>query len=363
MLLGVFNLVCPDMLLTEICNLRCDYCFEKHGKKTLDYDTFDRFAKAKGYINFFPFGGEPLIALDVLEKIIKNTPYYRQKGLRVSNTNGTLVRQNIEKIKELGLELTISCDGFEEVHNTHRKYVNGKGSFKETFDGIMACIENNVKWGIHGVVTKKTLPYLAKVVKWSFDMSYKYKGKKEAIPRMINNKHFIVIEEEWTDEDVDTIIEQFWKIAEWIYTDDRIDKNEKWHLLEQMLNHTGGMCGAGCSLMALDTEMNIYPCHRLATVPEKENYFLGNIYKPEEFKNFKLYNSYKRLKYNTKYMYSCKVNIDNFKEKEKYRWFNWCPSTNLQTSGNIYYQNPKYNVLHYNLLNEMNKILKVYKEK
>ena len=103
--------------------------------------------------------------------------------------------------------------------------------------------------------------------------------------------------------------------------------------------------------MGLDTDFNIYPCHRLVSVPEREQYQLGNVFDTKTFKNYEFFNQFFHNSKTHKVMYSSVMN--NYGFKDNIYMFNWCPSTNLQTSGSIYYQNPKYNLMH----KELNRLI------
>lgn len=352
-----FNIVCPDLFTTAKCNLRCKYCFEYKDAKSLKFKDFKEYAENNSYLKFFMFGGEPLLELDLIIDIIRHTPKKRRKELRKIITNGTLIPKYIEKIKKHNLEMQISIDGPKFINDENRVYANGKGSFDKIIEGIECCIKNDVRWSLHGVCNKKTLPHFAEQLKWFFDTYRKYKSCDWAIDRMGKNVVQIIFEEDYTDENVDTLIRQVYEIAKWI-ENSNLTKEQKQQLGYNIFEHKGGSCGAGTSLLALDTDLDIYPCHRLATVPEKEEYLLGNVYKPEKFKNFKLYNIFFRAK--QRGLYSAVKNIQpNYNKDNTLRWFNWCPATNLQTSGTPFYQSAKYNVM----IKEVNSAIKDVIEK
>lgn len=133
--------------VTEKCNMRCKYCVysgkylrqRTHSLKTMT------FALAKKTIEYFInnssetvtrsitfYGGEPLLAFNLIKKIID----YVKLDLKISNvhfnltTNGTLLNETIIKyfIKN-NVSLLISLDGPKRIHDYSRTFRNGSGTF------------------------------------------------------------------------------------------------------------------------------------------------------------------------------------------------------------------------------------------
>lgn len=370
----VFNIICPDFLLTNRCNMACKYCFEKDkGKDDMDIDKLNEFMDHNPCVATFPFGGEPLLRMDLLCSIIdglKKNPNINQtrrdktiqKSLNVI-TNGTLLTDSIlKKFKKYGFKAQISIDGPKHVQDENRIFPNGSGTYDTVMKGIDNCIKHGVNWSIHGVINKATIPYFYDIAVWFFEL---YKEKKDidtAIGHMGKNTFQIIFEQDYDDEDIDILIDQFHKIAEYIYTRDYLTSEQKNKFFDEFFTKNGGVCSAGTTLISVDHNFDMYPCHRVALIPEKRKSLIGNVFKPFEMKNFRLLNSYYNIGRLKKYMYSAVTNIDNFKDKDKdtLRWFMWCPATNYQTSGTVYYQNAKYNLMFTELNRAIKKIRKAY---
>jgi hypothetical protein len=187
---------------------------------------------------------------------------------------------------------------------------------------------------------------------------FKLQGMDTAVNMMSKNTIMIIFEEDYTDKDIDILIEQFYKIAHWIMVEEKgLTHQQRVQMLGNFTIRKGGVCGAGVGLKVIDSEFNIYPCHRTATLKERDEHLLGNIYKPKDFKNYKIFNSYNRLK-RVKFMYSAATNISG--NLEKNAWFNWCPATNYETTGSIYYQNAKYNVMFTEIGRAIKDIKRIY---
>lgn len=140
--------------VTQKCNLRCDYCiyqednpkfrdFSQHNdmpfeiaKKVIDYSK-DKM-KNEFYITFY--GGEPLLNFSLIKQCVEYV-----KTLNCSNTimyslttNLTLMTQEIAEYLASVPNFTVVCsiDGNQELHDEHRKGLDGKGSFEYTMEGL-----------------------------------------------------------------------------------------------------------------------------------------------------------------------------------------------------------------------------------
>jgi len=353
-LTDIFSINTPDIMLTEKCNLNCKYCFEKDKNgKNIDREKLLDYIKEQTNFSFFPFGGEPMLALDLLIKIkqeIESMDFAGKKkeemirGLTAIITNGTLIPQNLEKIKEHGFNCQISMDGPKDIHDKNRVFGNGAGSFDKVMKGLELLAQNNLPFSLHGVINKQSIKYFFAINKFFFELLMKERGIEETIHFFKHNSYQIIFEEEYTQQDIKDLTDGMEKFCDWIFEKQDLEIDKKRQFLKEFLAKKGSICGAGTALLALNVDFDIFPCHRSATISERANFKLGNVYEPENFKNYRLYNAYYhhahevRTSYSAVYDYS--PNDPNAKS-----WFMWCPSTNLETSGNIYYQNAKYNLL------------------
>ncbi|MCI2160974.1 MAG: FibroRumin system radical SAM peptide maturase [Oscillospiraceae bacterium] len=156
------------MILSEQCNLACKYCFlgnnnpEKRSNFQLESMTTKTADKA---IEFFIrqiklsdlyyednkpviifYGGEPLINYDVLVYIAEKINELRKTEKCIKNielsmvTNGLLLTdERILKLKELGVSIGISIDGFNEEANKMRVDVAGNPVYKRILKILDRC--------------------------------------------------------------------------------------------------------------------------------------------------------------------------------------------------------------------------------
>ena len=131
---------------TMLCNFGCPYCFEGNNKNFPKMTTFVQnnvikyiLAQAKNHeINITWFGGEPLLAFDVIlsisSRLNENNINYKADII----TNGSLLKQNvIDNLSKLHLtHIQISLDGVGNQHDKTRHYKNGKPSFEDIAENI-----------------------------------------------------------------------------------------------------------------------------------------------------------------------------------------------------------------------------------
>ncbi|SCL91866.1 radical SAM/SPASM domain-containing protein [Sporanaerobacter sp. PP17-6a] len=140
--------------VTMDCNMACPYCYERHDKTNMTIDVADKIVdnvknniKDKKFLDICWYGGEPLLALDIVEymseKLIKicednDVPYYSfivTNGLKLNRETAELLKN---KCKVSGAQVTI--DGLEETHNKRRisldKNINSFNTIVNNIDSI-----------------------------------------------------------------------------------------------------------------------------------------------------------------------------------------------------------------------------------
>ncbi len=125
--------------LTDDCNLRCRYCYIKKSghsikpaiaRKAIDFIV--KFTRRDPYTSVIFIGGEPLLKLDYMKKLMT---YARGKGVKSFGiiSNGTLLdRRNLDFLAENRFFMHLSLDGVKKAQDSCRPMRGGKGSFAET---------------------------------------------------------------------------------------------------------------------------------------------------------------------------------------------------------------------------------------
>lgn len=135
---------------TEQCNFRCKYCYEtfEKGKMSIQLqDAIIRYVQ-KNILNYIGlsvtwFGGEPLMALDVIEylsdnfiKICKSAKRTYMSGMTTNGYNLTPdIFEKLYKLKILSYQITI--DGFKTQHDNQRVFMDGSGTFDRIVDNLI----------------------------------------------------------------------------------------------------------------------------------------------------------------------------------------------------------------------------------
>lgn len=131
---------------TVNCNFRCVYCYQMHPNKKMSQEVQDALVERvrqateeKRNISVTWFGGEPLLALDIVEALSRRFMEITEEQ-KVSYsawmiTNGYLLSRKVaEKLKEIRInKVQVTLDGPKDVHDRRRFLEGGK----PTFDTIM----------------------------------------------------------------------------------------------------------------------------------------------------------------------------------------------------------------------------------
>lgn len=165
------------LLASEECNLRCKYCYEsflRGNMETWVTDAFISYLRKNlaryGSLNLEWFGGEPLLAPDIIEKISVAAISLCQKlGIPYRagiTTNGYLLTPELMKrmLKCRIRAYSITIDGIESIHDQMRQLQNGKPTFQRIFSNLKR-IRDSFYSGTFEIlirtnVTKSLLPHL-----------------------------------------------------------------------------------------------------------------------------------------------------------------------------------------------------------
>ena len=144
--------ICPTLQ----CNFRCPYCFEHSQKDSavMTHGTIERLLsfiesyKEIRHLSLAWYGGEPLIAFDVIRDITE-----RVKSLNLDFegaalvTNGYLLdKGKCDLLNDLNIHsIQITLDGPEEVHNMRRFLAGGRPTFRRILANLDALMDSTYK--------------------------------------------------------------------------------------------------------------------------------------------------------------------------------------------------------------------------
>ena len=141
--------------VTQNCNLRCEYCVYsgKYNNRThsnrrmdlsvalsaVDFLMEHSYLSDRVVIGFY--GGEPLLEIELIHKVVEYVKAkYSTKAVRLAiKTNATLLTEEVaEYFDQNHFIVMVSLDGPKDLHNKHRCFIDGHGSF----DLVIRNLEN-----------------------------------------------------------------------------------------------------------------------------------------------------------------------------------------------------------------------------
>lgn len=278
------NIFSLTILLAQECNMKCTYCYAENGeyddkgimteqtaKKAIDF-LIEQSGDNKR-LSVALFGGEPLIAIPVMKKLvtyIRESEMVTGKKIEINmTTNGTLINKDIENyLINNDIHIQISIDGDKETHDFNRILGNKKGSY-DTVIKHTESMRNKNLLSARATLTGKQLNMCQ-----TFDHLDFLGFHSIAIAPASNllSEHDF---EQLIQEEINfaRYFEQFVKNKEY-------KKAKKMKMIIGNLKkiHSGGMrnlpCGVGRNMYAVDIHGNLFPCHRFVNAKE---YIIGNV--------------------------------------------------------------------------------------
>ena len=272
--------------LTHRCNLSCDYCYS--GESIKDDMTFETATRAINFalaainpdqiLDIGFFGGEPFICFKMMKDI---TTYLREETQKANipyqiniTSNGTIINQSIlDFLYKEQVNLTISIDGPENVHNLNRCFKNGRGSFQSISKNILKFKEHLDFIQVNAVYGPDTLVSLPDTLTFFLDNDL-------SVIHLNPN-----ITSQWTKEVYANLSEIYMQIGE-IYIESFLQGREiSVNLIDSkcVIFLKGGYsaddyCGMGETEWGFAPGGNIYPCERLVGEDINSPHCLGNVH-------------------------------------------------------------------------------------
>ena len=148
------------LAVSESCNFRCKYCRQiKTGElvnMTLKEikDAIDKFISvAKNPKSVVFFGGEPLLNFSGIKFAIEYIRAINHNVKFSTVINGSLCTEEIaEFFAKNDVEVIVSMDGPESIHNRSRVYENGNGTYYEALRGYEILKRAGCRTGVTAVI-------------------------------------------------------------------------------------------------------------------------------------------------------------------------------------------------------------------
>jgi len=274
------------------CQLNCDYCYNNDpllpNRKSsavmadvvLEKIIFDFLSyNQNGKAIFIWHGGEPTLAgIDFYRNVISiqtdicnklNVPF----PVNRIQTNGVLIDEDWAIfLKENKFGVGISIDGPKEVHDAHRMYLSGKGSFDDVFKSVEILNKFKVPTAAGAVITKISLENPIRLFTF-FSSNFSCFDFSPLFSPSISNQcdGTFITPEEFTSFTIQLF--DYW----WETDNPRIRIEMFKNYIEASLGYTPRRCSMsnGChKFLSVDGDGSVFPCGRFAGLPE---FLLGNI--------------------------------------------------------------------------------------
>ncbi len=136
---------------TQNCNFGCKYCYEKNILQSMEMnievqDAVVQYIRENiscgGTLHVCWYGGEPLLGLEIIEKLTKELlNLCEEKQVKYSSniiTNGYLLNASTaERLRKCCItQIQITLDGDEETHNMRRPLANGGATYKTIWENL-----------------------------------------------------------------------------------------------------------------------------------------------------------------------------------------------------------------------------------
>lgn len=275
-----------ELILTENCNLRCSYCWERDKRPhdmsaTVAHAAVDfllTHSRDVQDVGILFFGGEPLLKFDLMKDVWEYvTRRAEPLGKKISwsmTTNGTLLTEDIAQwLAEHGVKYLLSLDGAKEDHDRHRRFPDGRGSF-DCIAAKLPFMRRYQPWlGARITVTPETARSLRSSVELLHGLGINQFLFSEAcgIP--------------WTSADLAAYETSLFALSD-LYLEKRLARCPfRMTLFEECepgrgpKTHYWG-CGAGHGRICADSYGDLYGCSKLANITGNRNGVLplGNVF-------------------------------------------------------------------------------------
>ncbi len=272
--------------LTHSCNLACDYCYAGRSfNRHMSLETAQRavdFAMERTQpnerIEFAFFGGEPLLRFDLIKQTVQyiheQTSHSPRQIIFSLTSNGTILTEEIlDFLLREHIDYCISLDGPEHVHDRHRVFPNGRGSFHQVVSNLVWALSRLQRIQVNAVYGPTTFEYLPETVAMLLELG---------VPSIHLNMDILG---HWQKEHWERFAPIFQQVADlYIASYERGQEVAiNWIDGKIILFLKGGYaetdtCGLGTRQWAIAPSGNIYPCERFIGEDDDPRFQLGNLY-------------------------------------------------------------------------------------
>jgi uncharacterized protein len=213
-------------------------------------------------LEFGFFGGEPLMEWELFMFATYEIEHQAQEKnielIKTFTTNGVLLdKEKVAWLKKHGFYVVISIDGNEAMHNTHRLYANGEGTFKAVKKGILELqkVYKSGEYALISVVTPQNIQHL------NASLKYLHQTLKVVDIHLALN-YFA----QWQDE-TESYTKAYQQVGTYVIEQYRANNPINLDIIDDKIRTRTedgcSVCSFGELKIAVAPSGNIYPCERL----------------------------------------------------------------------------------------------------
>lgn len=270
---------------TDRCNLNCLYCYDNssYSSNTVMnlsicnkiFTEASELIKKGNTLSFIWHGSEPLLTgIDNFQKIINCQKQLlpKDKYHNCIQTNATLINKGcIDFIKHNDINLGLSIDGPQEIHDFYRTDKNGKVSFSSVFSKIKMLQKEKIRFGTIAVISKISSNNVRSIynffkennINWKFNPLISDNEELAIFPLDFGQFMLDLFNLWYNDKNIENTIVTFEQFIENILNYKRSDPCSCSHSVSCQDN-----------FISISSNGDIYPCNRFDHLKE---YKLGNI--------------------------------------------------------------------------------------
>lgn len=296
------------------CNMACEYCFASKGdfgcgrelmtfetaKRAIDFLVENSQNRRNLEVEFF--GGEPLMAFDVVKKTVeyaRNLEEKYNKNFRFTiTTNGLLLDDDkIDFINKEMSTVVLSLDGRKEINDRMRKTLGKQGTYDKIMPKFKKLVElrGREDYYIRGTFTKNNLNFSEDVLH-----IYNLGFNKISIEPVVGEEDIDYV---INKNDLQSILNEYEKLSRIIYDMKKNGSDIDFYRFNIDLRKSPCAikrlkgCSCGNEFIAVTPNGDIFPCHQFVG---SDKFIMGNLneesFNKDMKKMFSEVNMYKKDK-------------------------------------------------------------------
>jgi len=284
-----------DLMLTNSCNLRCAFCYigqNQHDIISQEDEIKRNIATCEWVlsqyrvsmsevdpqyriINFNLYGGEPTMAWESVKALVEWRKTVSDINIQMGLvTNMVLMDEaKIDYCIANNVGIHPSIDGCKSAEDMYRITADGSTVSDKVFANAKVLTSKLKGRSCRSTIDPKTAPFMFESVKF-VTQELGFTTVNQVLAGGVD----------WKDSDIEVVKTQSRLITDWWLDQMRVGKHYSLYYIRNMLTgiwnpiRRRGLCSSGVSHAAIDTDGNIYPCHRFCGGTTPPEYLMGNIH-------------------------------------------------------------------------------------